>query len=63
MERRYGAALWFVNPGLSFGVPPLVVVLALLLCAPAVVLAGSGQVAGDDVTVPGHAWAVLGAPS
>jgi hypothetical protein len=39
MERRYGAALWFVNPGLSFGVPPLVVVLALLLCAPAVVLA------------------------
>lgn len=35
MERRYGTALGFVNPGLSCGVPPLFLALALLLLAPA----------------------------
>lgn len=40
MERRYGAALGFVNPGLSSGVQPLLLALALLLLAPAALAQG-----------------------
>ena len=39
MERRYGTTLGFVNPGLSWDVPPIVPVLALLLLTPAAALA------------------------
>ena len=35
MERRYGAALGFVNPGLSWGVPRLALTLLVLSLAPA----------------------------
>jgi hypothetical protein len=40
MERRYGAPLRFVNPGLSSGVQPLLLALALVLLAPAALAQG-----------------------
>jgi hypothetical protein len=40
MERSYGPALGFVNPGLSSGVQPLLLALALLLLAPAALAQG-----------------------
>lgn len=40
MKRRYGTPLGFVNPGLSSGVQPLLLALALLLLAPAALAQG-----------------------
>ena len=40
MERRYGTAVGFVNPGLFSGVQPFLLALALLLLAPAALAQG-----------------------